>query len=86
MISKKFRRKVFMYFVKNLRKFVFANFEEILKVNVRKILGRTILRKYVVKFFPNFGNNLRKKDFENFEKMCIYSEFLTKFYETSGKF
>ncbi len=52
-----------------MRKYVFEN-EEILNADVRKILKRTTLGKFVIKFSLNFENNSREKGFENFEKIC----------------
>ncbi len=54
-------------------------YSEILKTNVRKILGQTILRKYGVKFSLTFGNNLKRKIFENLEEIRMYSKILKKF-------
>ncbi len=51
---RKFCKKFFLHFGNKLKKYVFANFEEILGENVRKIRRRTILRKYAVKFFFDF--------------------------------
>ncbi len=56
-------------------------YSEILETNVRKILGRIILRKYRVKFSLTFGSNLRRKVFENLRKFVFRNseESLRKF-------
>ncbi len=50
-LLEKFCRQIFPpAFASNLKKYMFENFEEILKADVCKILKRTILRKLEVKF------------------------------------
>ncbi len=62
------------------------NFEKVLKLNVRKILRRTILRKFDAIFPLNFVNNLRKKEFENFEEYLCFPKFCENSKEISEKF
>ncbi len=50
-------------------------YSEILKTNVRKILGQKILRQCVVKFFLTFGNNLRKEDSKILRKFASIPNF-----------
>ncbi len=50
MILEKLGGKFFLHFENNLRKYVFENFEEMLKPNVRENLKRAILRKFGANF------------------------------------
>ncbi len=54
-------------------------YSEILKANVRKILGRTILRKCSVKFSLTFGNNLKKRIPKFWGKINYHWDILSKF-------